>query len=237
MTSGRVSTSRSLSPFRSCGCAREALAAEVGFRQLVPLDHRPHRAVEDEDALREQAVECFRTSEHSSPLCTKTRNVFWVFVPSCLRGDGRLRSRRDQHRERIAGLARADADADVATVRRRSASSSARRRRIRAAGRRAWRAPSLPRCARRSSTSTRPPGAVIRAASATARAGCCGVVQRLREHRHVDRGVAHRQLLELALLPDDVRDAAAARQRARASARPRIDRRRSRATPSARLRS
>ena len=36
---------------------REPLAAEVGLGQLVPLDHRPHRAVEDEDALREQRVE------------------------------------------------------------------------------------------------------------------------------------------------------------------------------------
>ena len=31
---------------------REPLAAEIGFGQLMPLDHRPHRAVEDEDALR-----------------------------------------------------------------------------------------------------------------------------------------------------------------------------------------
>ena len=28
----------------------EPIAAEVGFGQLVALDHRPHRAVEDEDA-------------------------------------------------------------------------------------------------------------------------------------------------------------------------------------------
>ncbi len=35
----------------------EALAAEVGFRQLVALDHRPHRAVEEEDALVERAAE------------------------------------------------------------------------------------------------------------------------------------------------------------------------------------
>ncbi len=35
----------------------EALAAEVRFRQLVALNHRAHRAVEDEDAVREQIVE------------------------------------------------------------------------------------------------------------------------------------------------------------------------------------
>jgi hypothetical protein len=36
----------------------EPLAAEVRFRQLVALDHRPHRAVEDEDAGRRARVEC-----------------------------------------------------------------------------------------------------------------------------------------------------------------------------------
>ena len=54
------------------------------------------------------------------------------------------------------------------------------------------------------------------------------VVQRLRQHRDVDRRVLHRQLLELALLPDHVRDAAAPRQRLGARrAPPRSDRRRS----------
>ena len=32
----------------------EALAAVVGLGQLVALDHRAHRAVEDHDALLEQ---------------------------------------------------------------------------------------------------------------------------------------------------------------------------------------
>ncbi len=35
----------------------EALAAEVGLRQLVALDHRPHRAIEDEHALLECAAQ------------------------------------------------------------------------------------------------------------------------------------------------------------------------------------
>ena len=35
----------------------EPLAAEVRLGQLVALDHRPHRAVEDEDALRERVLE------------------------------------------------------------------------------------------------------------------------------------------------------------------------------------
>ena len=36
---------------------REPLAAEVRLGQLMTLDHRPHRAVEDEDPRREQRVE------------------------------------------------------------------------------------------------------------------------------------------------------------------------------------
>ena len=35
----------------------EPLAAEIGLGGLVALDHRPHRAVEDEDALRERPLE------------------------------------------------------------------------------------------------------------------------------------------------------------------------------------
>ena len=78
----------------------------------------------------------------------------------------------------------------------------------------------------------------MRAASATARAGSDGVVQRLREQRDVDRRVLDRQLLELAALPDDVRRRAGAGPAPwRARARPPTDRRRSRAPPSATLRS
>ena len=54
ITSGRVSTSRSLLPLRSLGWSFQSLAAEVGFRELAALDHRAHRAVEDDDALLEQ---------------------------------------------------------------------------------------------------------------------------------------------------------------------------------------
>ena len=36
----------------------EALAAEVGLAELARLDHRAHRAVEDEDALGEDPLEC-----------------------------------------------------------------------------------------------------------------------------------------------------------------------------------
>ena len=57
MTSGRVRTSRSLLPLRSLRVGREPLAAEIRLGQLVALDHRAHRAVEDEDALGEEVVE------------------------------------------------------------------------------------------------------------------------------------------------------------------------------------
>ncbi len=54
MTSGRVSTSRSLLPFRSTAWSREALAAILRLGEPVALDHRAHGAVEDQDAAREQ---------------------------------------------------------------------------------------------------------------------------------------------------------------------------------------
>ena len=57
MTSGRVSDRRSLLPLRSRGCAREALAAEVRLAELVRLDLRAHRAVDDEDALAQDRAQ------------------------------------------------------------------------------------------------------------------------------------------------------------------------------------
>ena len=73
--SGRVSVSRSLLPRWSwpqpqpapCACVGigqqavvafgEALAAVVGFLQFVALDHRAHRAVDDQDALGQRGFE------------------------------------------------------------------------------------------------------------------------------------------------------------------------------------
>src|SRR5205807_10607389 len=47
---------------------REPLAAEIRFRQPEALDHRPHCAVKDENALREERVElCTDVSVHPSP--------------------------------------------------------------------------------------------------------------------------------------------------------------------------
>jgi len=37
----------------------ESLAAEIRFRQPIPLDHRPHRAIEEEDACGEKRMQAF----------------------------------------------------------------------------------------------------------------------------------------------------------------------------------
>ncbi len=74
----------------------EALAAEVGLGQLVPLDHRAHRAVEDEDALREQS-----SSQSCRSSCMLVRAFAWLrairggFVPdatSTVNGSPALRA-------------------------------------------------------------------------------------------------------------------------------------------------
>ncbi len=46
------------------GPVGEAVAAEVGLAQPVLLDHRPHRAVEDQDTLGQLGLELF-SSVHS----------------------------------------------------------------------------------------------------------------------------------------------------------------------------
>ncbi len=74
MMSGWVSESRSLLPLRSCTAAvavawsrasavvavGETLAAIVGFVEAGGLDHRAHRAVDDEDALAQAAASAAR---------------------------------------------------------------------------------------------------------------------------------------------------------------------------------
>ena len=115
MTSGRVSTSRSLSPFRSRGWSREALAAEVRFGQLVALDHRAHRAVEDEDAAveeRSQRVEyglfigisCSCRLTSCAVSAGRSAGVFGqsMLLVGCAAPAGFV-PLRDQHRERVAG--------------------------------------------------------------------------------------------------------------------------------------
>src|SRR5688572_12126688 len=58
---------------------RKPLAAKVFLLQLVPLDHRPHRAVQNQDALGEQFVELIGdvhlfSNDCRSPLAISTVN-------------------------------------------------------------------------------------------------------------------------------------------------------------------
>ena len=58
MTSGWVSWSSSRLPLRCfAGCAREARAAVLFLGEFVALHHRPHRAIEQDDALAEKGFE------------------------------------------------------------------------------------------------------------------------------------------------------------------------------------
>ena len=60
MISGCVRLSRSLFPFRSCGQSLNRSPAKAGLVQLVGLDHGPHRAVENDNALAQQALKLLR---------------------------------------------------------------------------------------------------------------------------------------------------------------------------------
>ena len=64
MTSGRVSTSRSLLPLQIARVIGEPLAAEIRLGQLVALNHRAHRAVEHEDTAVERRSQFLEHSLH-----------------------------------------------------------------------------------------------------------------------------------------------------------------------------
>ena len=214
MTSGRVRTSRSLLPFTSCGWRGEPIAAEIRFGQPVTLDHRPHRAVEDEDPLRRAGVECASRlvsgieQSHRDPASSCSSCVLSWFVLIV-----RLCSRRNQHGERIPGLAGPDADLHIAQTGR---------------GHHALQIlvfePQRPIAELRADpvflvlaqiedqdapAGHRDPRRLGDGARRARR-----MVKRLRQQRHIHRRVLDRQLLELAALPDDVGHAAAPRQRA-----------------------
>ena len=57
MTSGWVSDSTSLLPFRSFGWSLNRVAAEVGLGQAFGLEHRAHGPVDDHDALLQERAE------------------------------------------------------------------------------------------------------------------------------------------------------------------------------------
>ena len=62
-------------PLQIAGMIRESSAAEIRFRQSVALDHGPHRAVEDEDALRQVL------SEPGSGRCVSHSTSVYPSVP------------------------------------------------------------------------------------------------------------------------------------------------------------
>ena len=189
MTSGRVSTSTSLLPLRSCGCECEPLAAEVGLLQLVPLDHRAHRAVENEEALGEQCVESFRRASfrrlplvpaaistvNGSPVRrAPTRTIVLVNPASCNRPAS---ARLAEAEPAIAELRLHPGFFVLTQIQHKQPAAGPQN--ARGFGERALR--------------------------------MLGVMKRLRQERDVDRRVLDRQPLEIAALPGDVRELAALR--------------------------
>ena len=57
---GWVRLRRSLRPFRSLPQFWNRWPAETGFVQLLGLDHRPHRSIQNDDALPKQSLELLR---------------------------------------------------------------------------------------------------------------------------------------------------------------------------------
>ena len=183
ITSGRVRTRRSLLPFRSFVMVAKRSPRKSASRQLVALDHRAHRAVEDEDALREQGAACRMRAVECHVRSSCVRHA--VLAPS--RGASfvlRVRSRC-----RLAGFVPlAISTVNGSPVRRAptptvtsvspAPSSSAVSCVVGEAEPAIAEPVAHPRlrwCSRRSSTSTRPPGTRMRAASASAR---CGIAAR-----------------------------------------------------------
>src|SRR5205823_13350605 len=64
---------------------REPLAAEIGVGQLSPLDHRPHCAIEDENALCEQLPQrVSKIGVHRDASCLRVFVAVSVFVPPAI---------------------------------------------------------------------------------------------------------------------------------------------------------
>ena len=103
-----------MSPLQVAWRGREALAAEVGLAELVALDHRAHRAVEDEDARR------------AASRWTELGRVDRRLIMGVLVGE-----RGDDLEVRLAPLARRDLAA-ASTVEARLREQRAQRRRLEA---------------------------------------------------------------------------------------------------------
>ena len=82
----------------------EALAAEVRLRQLVALDHRAHRAVEDEDARGERAIERARRREAGGRAIGRSV-IGHVVTVAFVRAVGGFHATGNQHGERDRGHA------------------------------------------------------------------------------------------------------------------------------------
>ena len=78
----------------------EPFAAKVGLRQRVPLNHRPHRAVEDQDPLREKRFELcpdisfhlFRPSERVAVFLARLVSPFTPEAINTVNGSPALRA-------------------------------------------------------------------------------------------------------------------------------------------------
>src|SRR6185295_18264205 len=209
ITSGRVNVSRSLLPRSSFECDAKRWprkSASVSWWRWIMVPIAPSRTR-------------IRSASSASSWCRTSGFIgapLSLVVHACARGRRRaFGGGGNQDRERVAGLARADADSDVGQAGRGQhplqllvvepeppiaelgahpfflVGAQVEQQHV-AAGRRD------PRRLRDGA------GRIVR------------VVQCLRQHRDVDRGVADRQLLELAFFPDHVRDATPLRQRPRA---------------------
>jgi hypothetical protein len=171
---------------------RKPFAAKVFLLQLVPLDHRPHRAVQNQDALCEQFVELLRDVHHfssscRSPLAINTVNGSFsrraptrttVFSkPAAFMSAASCASLKTE--PPIAELAPDPAFVVLTKIEHEQPAAGAQN----------------PVCLRQRAL------------------GVVRVVERLGEQRNVDRLVCDRQLFEIAALPRDVPELAAIGQR------------------------
>ena len=181
--------------------ARSASPRKSASVSFEPLDHRAHRAVEHENALGRASASMSRCQldEVSVAIRYALRPATRLCVPLAMSTVNGSPARREPTRHLDVGQSGA----------RRAARAGRRRRSP------SQRSPSCSRTQLRRARAGRAPAhgrraAATRTASATARAGSGGMVQRLRQQRDIHRRVVERQLFELAALPRDVRRRAGA---------------------------
>src|SRR2546426_6089182 len=223
ITSGRVRTSRSLSPLRSCEwflkrSPRKSASVRSWRWIIVPIAPSRTRI-----RFASNPFNVFRTSGFiDRPLATKARKreekedgSWFGFVPSCFRSCICFCARCDEHRERIAGAACADADLHLRQTSRHQHSPQLVVVEAQHAIAQLRAYPVLRLSAQIEHEDPAARHGDARRIRHRARR-VVRVVQRLREERDVDGRVLDRQLFELAALPDDVRHPAAPGEPARA---------------------